>query len=293
MNTKRLLALMGVGALWSSAAAMAGCSSDDTTPTTAADAGRDATTTAEGGTHSDASPVTDGAPTDSTVTDAPVVVTEAGPDVVVATDAGSDAPVSTLYTRLGGHAGIRAAINAIVADEVADPQIASYFYAQVTNPVADTVPTVGEIEECFTDLLGSNAQGSEVYPTTVSTVVTDAGTATVTVPLDGGAILTDAGHATWLCRDMTAIHAHLHISGGTFDRFVAIAAARLALPPFNVAPNDIATIGSVLVGTRTAIVDPTMPEGGVQCFPGPTADGGPAPACVVDSGTGPTDAGGQ
>ena len=290
MNTKRLLALMGVGALWSSAAVMAGCSSDDTTPPATADAGHDATTTTEGGTHADASPVTDGAPADTTVvTDAPVVVAEAGPDA--ATDAVSDAPVSTLYTRLGGHAGIRAAIHAIVVDEVADPQIASYFYAQMTSPVADTVPTVDEIEECFTDLLANAAHGPEVYPTTVSTVVTDAGTATVTVPLDAGAVLTDAGHATWLCRDMTAIHSHLHISGGTFDRFVAIAAARLTL--LNVASTDIATIGTVLVGTRTQIVDPSLPDSGVQCFPGPTADGGPAPACVVDSGAGPTDAGGQ
>src|SRR5882672_10548096 len=41
--------------------------------------------------------------------------------------ADADGSTSTLYSRLGGHMGIRMAVDAIVADELKDPELASFF----------------------------------------------------------------------------------------------------------------------------------------------------------------------
>ncbi|MDP9148815.1 MAG: hypothetical protein M3O36_02575, partial [Myxococcota bacterium] len=281
MDKKRLLAVAGIGVLWSCAAGMVGCSSDDTTAQATDSGTSDATTAKEGGSSGGDSSTRDVSVADVVVNaDVTTPVPEAGADAADAgTDAVGEAAVSTLYTRLGGHAGIRAAVNAIVAQELKDPEIVSYFYAQLSSPVPATAPTAEEIEECLTDQLGAAAGGPETYPNTVSTIVVDGGVVTVT-GADAGT-LTDAGHATWLCRDMMATHAHLHISSGTFDRFVSIAAAELTL--LNVSPADITTIGTVLAGTKTAIVDPALADAGPLCFPGPLPDGG-APTCAVPEG---------
>ncbi|MGH7272665.1 MAG: hypothetical protein ACREJ3_19720 [Polyangiaceae bacterium] len=174
-------------------------------------------------------------------------------------DSGSsqDGGGTTLYTRLGGHAGIRSAIDAIVLKELADPQIASYFFNQVAMPVPAGHPTAAQIEECFTDLLASLAGGTEVYPPS------------------GGVNPGDAG--TFMCRDMTTIHQPLLISGGTFDKFVSIAAAELTT--LGVAAADIGTIGAALNTTEAAIVSAPIADAGLQAFPG-------------DAGS-PVDAGGQ
>ncbi len=158
----------------------------------------------------------------------------------LAADAGT---TTTLYERLGGHAGINAAITAIVGQELMDPEIASYFFNQTASPVPAGHPSAPEIIECFTDLLGGAAMGPETYPTTI-TLVTDAGA--------------DAGSFT--CRDLTTIHTPLHISGGTFDKFVMIAAGELQT--LGVASADITTIGGVLNSTKTAIVAPSLADAG-------------------------------
>jgi hypothetical protein len=156
-------------------------------------------------------------------------------DAGMTSSSGEDA--GTLYTRLGGHAGIRSAIDAIVGQELMDPDLASYFFNQVAATVPAGHPTVDQLEECFTDQLGNAAGGPESYPTTV----TD-----------------DAGSFT--CRDMATIHQPLHISGGTFSKFVTIAAGELQT--LNVSSADIATIGSVLTSTETAIVDQNLADAG-------------------------------
>jgi hypothetical protein len=171
-----------------------------------------------------------------------------------AADAGS-----TLYTRLGGHAGIRTAIDAIVAAELMDPDMKTYFFNQVTTPVPDGHPTADQIEECLTDQLGSAAKGPESFPTTV--VTRD----------DAGA---DAG--SFACRDdMTTIHAPLLISGGTFDKFIMIAGgvlvSAMGTGSYTYTTDDIATVAGVLTGPKAAIVDPALEDAGLQPFPG-TAD---------------------
>src|SRR5580698_3684066 len=70
-------------------------------------------------------------------------------------DASTEAATSTLYARLGGHAGIRKAVDAIVGAELMDTRIASFFFNQVASPVPAGHPTVDQLSECFTDLLGS------------------------------------------------------------------------------------------------------------------------------------------
>ena len=139
------------------------------------------------------------------------------------TAAGDGGSSDTLYTRLGGHDGIRKAINAIVAAELADTEIASFF----GNVGMPGHPTADQIEACFTDLLGNAAGGTEAYPATES---------------------------GFTCRSMKDSHASLHIPQATFDKFVTIAAGELKT--LGVADADITTIGGVLNGTQSAIVDP-------------------------------------
>jgi hypothetical protein len=147
-------------------------------------------------------------------------------------EAGAAGLSGTLYERLGGHAGIQAAIGAIVTAELADSDIASYFAPNLKDP--NHMPQPGDIEECFTDLLGQAAGGPETYPTT----------------LDDG----------YVCRSMPAAHAALHIGGDTFDNFVMIAGG--VLKAAKVADPDIATIALVLNGTKTSIIDKNAPASG-------------------------------
>jgi hypothetical protein len=171
----------------------------------------------------------------------------------------ADSGSSSLYTRLGGHAGIRGAIDAIVGKELADPDIVTYFFNQVAMPIPAGHPTADQIEECFTDLLGHAAGGPEVYP-----------------PVGG--VTTDAG--TFMCRDLGAIHQPLLISGGTFTKFISIAATELGV--LGVSMTDIGTIGTVLTATEPAIVSASLADAGLQPYPG-----------SADSDGGPADAGGQ
>jgi hypothetical protein len=164
-----------------------------------------------------------------------------------ANDAGAsgEAGATTLYQRLGGHAGIRGAVDAIVAAELQNQDIASYFFFQAGAP-ANGHPTADQVEECFTDLVGTAAGGPESYPTTVST---------------------DAGSFT--CRSMTAIHAPLLISGGTFDTFIMIAGATLVSA--GVSSTDVATLANALVATKPQVVTGSLADAGPEPFPG---DGG-------------------
>jgi len=147
-------------------------------------------------------------------------------------EAGAGGLSGTLYERLGEHAGIKAAIGAIVTAELGDSDIASYFAPNLKDP--NHMPQPDDIEECFTDLLGSVSGGTETYPTT----------------LDDG----------YVCRSMPAAHAALHIGGDTFDNFVTIAGG--VLKNAKVADADIATIAGVLTGQKSAIVDKNAPASG-------------------------------
>jgi hypothetical protein len=148
----------------------------------------------------------------------------------------------TLYQRLGGHPGIRTAIDNVVAAELQDSQIASYFVFQGGAP-ANGHPTADQIEECFTDLVGSlpAVGGPETYPTTVTT---------------------DAGAFT--CRSMMTIHQPLLISGGTFDAFILIAGTSLQAQGVSTA--DLATLAQALEATKPQIVDPSLADAGKQQF---------------------------
>ncbi len=152
-----------------------------------------------------------------------------------------DGATTSLYQRLGGHAGIRGAVDKIVGAELGDPELASYFVYQTMSPTPAGHPNVDQLEECLTDQLASAAGGTESYPTTV----TD-----------------DAG--SWTSRDMTTIHKQFHISGGTFSKFVMIAAGELQT--LGVAATDIATVGSVLTGEESAIVDSNLTDAGELAF---------------------------
>lgn len=203
MRIKTGILAIALGTLVSAGGLVAGCSDD-------APAGADS-----------------GTPTSTTTTTAPT-----------STGTGST-PTTTLYERLGKIDGIRGAVKAIVAEELKNDNIKSYFFFQLQGEK----PTPADIEECLSNQLAAAAGGPEKYP--------------LTLP---------SGFA---CRnDMKAVHERLHIPGATFDKFIEIAAG--VLTAAKVAPADIKTVGDVLVGFRSQVVDPAAPAGDFK----PPADAG-------------------
>ncbi len=151
---------------------------------------------------------------------------------------------STLYERLGGYDGIHAALVQVVAAELGNADIASYFFNQVSNPVPAGHPTADQITDCLAVQLSAAAGGPYSYPP------------------DGG-VTTDGG--TFICRDMATIHQPLLISGGSFDEFVSIAASTLSP---EVCATDLAMVGSVLTSTKPVIVYAPLADAGLEPFPG-------------------------
>ncbi len=163
------------------------------------------------------------------------------------TGTGGSCSIAGIYGRLGGHAGIRAAVGRVLAAELSDPEEATYFFFQLDGTPGH--PSLDQIAECFTDLIATAAGGPETYPP------------------DGG-VTDDAG--TWRCRaDQVALHRPLLISGGTFDAFITIAAGELAA--LGVQSCDIATLGSALDSFKGAIVTPSLADAGKEPFPGDAA----------------------
>jgi hypothetical protein len=140
----------------------------------------------------------------------------------------------SLYERLGGHDGLTKAVDAIVAEELKDPEIASYFFFQVQNPIASDHPSAAQIKECLVAQLGNAAGGPEMYPMTAT----------------GG----------FRCRSMTAAHAKLSIPGGVFTKFLTIAAG--VLKSAGVMDKDIETVGGVLEGTRAQVAQDQTRQSG-------------------------------
>ena len=124
----------------------------------------------------------------------------------------------------------------------------------MASPVPAGHPTADQIEECLTDQLGMAAGGTETFPTTV------------TSPGDAG---------SFTCRDMSAIHQPLEISGGTFDKFVMIAGgvltSAMGTGTYTYTTADIGTVAGVLAGTKAEIVKSSLADAGSQPFPGTSA----------------------
>jgi hypothetical protein len=149
---------------------------------------------------------------------------------------GTTAQASALYSRLGEHDGIAKAIDAIVAQELMDPEIASYFVFQTMSPVPAGHPSKDQIEECFVAQLGQAAGGPETYP-----------------------MMTTGGFE---CRGMVAAHAKLGVGipEGVFTKFLTIAAS--VLKSAGVSDEDIGTIAGVLKGQHDGVVqDKTRTDG--------------------------------
>jgi len=212
-------ALVGLLGLAASAAFVA-CGGDDTTPATGTDAGKD-------------SPTAD--------TNPPPVDSSPPPDT------GTDGDTSTLYTRLGGHAGLTAFVTAVVNELLKDPEEASYFVLNVPTPYPNR-PPAADIIECFVDLAGSAIGGPEVYP-----AKTPSGYQCRSMTETHKGILADGG--------VGATDINFHIPNGVFTKFVATAAA-VATASGKVAPADITNVGKLLGTQHDAIVDPDAGDGG-------------------------------
>src|SRR4051812_2761659 len=107
LSRNRWLGLAGV-ALVIGGSAMMACDGDDTSPATPG---------------KDAGKVDTGSPLDSALPE-------------VDTGAPDTGTTTSLYQRLGGHAGIKAFVHAVAVQVLMDPQQASYFVFQTTAPVA-------------------------------------------------------------------------------------------------------------------------------------------------------------
>ncbi len=149
----------------------------------------------------------------------------------------TDSGVTTLYERLGKRDGIAKAVKDVVEGtmgEAADPQILSYFAIRTghtgATPTAGN-PNLGVVEDCFTQFVAKAAGGPELYPYTS----------------------TAAGANGFVCRDMATTHTGLGISSAAFQKFVSIAAAKLAAA--GVSQADLQTLGGALLGTASDIVD--------------------------------------
>jgi hypothetical protein len=148
---------------------------------------------------------------------------------------------STLYTRLGQHAGIAALVHDSFEGangETDDPQILSYFYIR-TAPLgtgAGGAPSIAVVEDCFTNFLAKAAGGPEPYPFT-----------------------SHAGGANFVCRDMATAHAGLGITTAAFQKFVTILASKFVAA--GVSSADLQSVGSALLGTAADIVDTARTNG--------------------------------
>ncbi|HWZ93304.1 MAG TPA: hypothetical protein VNW92_30800, partial [Polyangiaceae bacterium] len=146
---------------------------------------------------------------------------------------GAGGAAGSLYDRLGKAAGIDAAIKQIVTAEVGDTAIGSYF---APNLSPSHQPQPADIIECLDALLGAKAGGPEVYPTKTS--------------------------SGFQCRNMVEAHATLGINSGTFDKFVMIAGGVLKGA---ISDDDLATVASVLVGTKGQIVTDKLSTAARPC----------------------------
>jgi hypothetical protein len=163
--------------------------------------------------------------------------------------AGSCSDAGTLYSRLGGDTGIQALVDAMTAAELADEEIKSYFFNQLATPVPAGHCTIAEMNACFASYLSVISQGLQANsPPTLSV---DA----------GGTVV------SYTCKFFHIVHPPLSISGGTYDRYVAIASEALANA--NVSPCDIATIfGTINSTSRQDIVYGPLQGAGAQPYPG-------------------------
>jgi hypothetical protein len=187
---------------------------------------------------------------DSGIEDAPKAMTDSGTG-----KCDPDAGVAGLYDRLGGHDGIRKAVAAVVAQELMNADIKSYFFYQTTGAAPkDGHPSAAQIEECFTDFVGNTLGGKEKYPTTLKDGKYDGGAGN---GWDGG---------TYTCRDLKLAHKDLQIDEGTFDVFVSIAGKELLA--LGVCPSDVAILGKALLSLESEIVTDNKKSDAAEPFPG-------------------------
>jgi hypothetical protein len=164
-----------------------------------------------------------------------------------------DSGTTTLYERLGKKAGITTAVDAIVAQELMDPEVASYFFFQVTSnadggpPPVSGHPSAPQIKACLVNQLGAATGGPEQYPG---------------VPSD---------NLGWQCRNMTVAHATLGIPNAVFNKFITIAAT--VLKSAGVSDADIATIGGALTTMKGQVVQDLARDGGSFIPPGDAGGG--------------------
>ncbi len=208
MNLNRKWALASVLALAAAAGISAVGCGDDSTATPAKDGGKG---------------------TDS----GPNTVDGSTPDMDSGTpDMDSGMVTTTLYDRLGKRDGIAKAVKDVVEGpmgEAADPQILSYFGIRTGHQGGD--PTLGVVEDCFTQFVAKAAGGPEAYPFTSTAM----------------------GSNGFVCRDMANSHTGLGITSAAFQKFVSIAAAKLSAAGVSMA--DLQTLGGALLGTASDIVD--------------------------------------
>lgn len=164
---------------------------------------------------------------------------------VSTTDAGTDSgPSTSLYQRVGGKDGITALVDAVVAEEVKDPEIAAFFGPNTLTPPPGGKPTVAQIKACLVLQISAAAADKSkgdpefVYPGKLA---------------DG----------SYTCRDMKTSHAGLGINSAQFDKFAAIAAA-VATKSGKLAETDLKSLTDFLTIQKSSIVSATSTDSGTD-----------------------------
>lgn len=183
------------------------------------------------------------------------------PTTATPTDSGTDSTASTLYDRLGKNAGLKSAMDAIVADELKDPEIAAFF-APNLNPAGPPAgrPNGAQIKGCLVEQIANASHDTTKgdtampYPTKLA---------------DG-----------FQCRDMKTSHAGLGVTESAFNKFGAIAAA--VAKGAGLAEADLTSLTNFLAVNKAAIVSAPVTDGGTDSA---VVDSGTdAPADAADSG---------
>lgn len=167
----------------------------------------------------------------------------------------------SLYDRLGGKQGVRDFVSGEVVKVLAVTEYASYFGAQVANPIPAGHPSGAQIIECFSRLVGSAVgETSEKYP---GDPVNDA---------------KNTNTPNFTCRSMEASHVGLRINGDTFDTFVTVLATDLQAGVTikespaavgEISQAELGAIGKALTDTKADIVDETIANDGQGPDPQP------------------------
>ena len=179
--------------------------------------------------------------------DETIEATKAPPAVDAGTDSG---PSTSLFQRLGGKDGIKAFVDAVVAEELKDSEVGPFFAPNI-NPAGPPAgrPNGAQIKGCLVEQIAAASSDK------------DKGDPVFSYPgvKDGPAPKVDG----FTCRDMKTAHMGLGITESAFAKFGAIAAG-VAKASGKLSDADLTSLTNFLNLNKAAIVEAPKTDGGTD-----------------------------